>query len=334
MKNKLIILLILIIAITGLSIENDTFNFNKKGFSYNINNELKNEMDLDLYSKDKILIYKILFLNFYQEEYTTNATSLFEENINTDFDRKISINYFLDFMFMGDLYKSSNYAELGVIIKNEALFKKYTQFQGLNHEIKINGLITNYVPNLFYENNKLLNVVLNEGISYDFKNIWTYTKLKTNLEYNKEFKGFYIRPENNFETVLFESNPEKKYYLPKISLKNTVYNLSVNNYMKNKLEIGYAIDSEFKLPMKTRIGIFGETLFYSDKLQDLFTENLNGFAGVNIIHIITDKEVPSIFEIELGAGKYFTKTKLSEKITPYFNIKFNLTFIGTILRMF
>jgi len=194
MKNKLIILLILIIAITGLSIENDTFNFNKKGFSYNINNELKNEMDLDLYSKDKILIYKILFLNLYQEEYTTNATSLFEENINTDFDRKISINYFLDFMFMGDLYKSSNYAELGVIIKNEALFKKYTQFQGLNHEIEINGLITNYVPNLFYENNKLLNVVLNEGIGYDFKNIWTYTKLKTNLEYNKEFKGFYIRP--------------------------------------------------------------------------------------------------------------------------------------------
>jgi hypothetical protein len=334
MKNKLIILIVIIISLIGLSNEYNSFIFDKKGFSINMDIPLKTELDIDfLYSKD-ILINKNLFLNYNSSKYTESATNLFTENMETELNRKISLNYYWGLMSFEEFMLSDHYLATGVIIKNEGLFKKITEFQGMNHEIEIDFAIPKYYENIFKDNYNELLVSVHQGFGYDFKEMWTYTKVKSHLELNKEFYGIYFRPKNNFETVLFESNSEKEYYLPKISLKNSEYNLSVNNYLNNQLEVGYAIESELVLPMKTRIGVFGETMFYSEKIKDIFTENLNGFAGINLTHTITEKERPSLFEIEIGAGKYFTKTTLSEQIVPYFSLKFNLVFIGSIIRMF
>lgn len=334
MKNKAIVLIFLIISLMGLSNEYNSFIFDKKGFSINMDVPLKTELDTDfLYSKN-ILINKNLFLNYNSSKYTESATNLFTENMETEIDKKLSLNYYWGLMSFEEFMLSDHYLATGVIIKNEGLFKKITEFQGMNHEIELDFAIPKYYENVFKDNYNEFLLSLHQGFGYDFKEMWTYTKLKSHLVMNKEFYGIYFRPENNFETVLFESNTEKEYYLPKINLKNSEYNLAVKNYINNQLEIGYAIESELVLPMKTRIGIFGETMFYSEKIKDIFTENLNGFAGVNITHTITEKERPSLFEIEIGAGKHFTKTSLSEKITPYFSLKFNLVFIGSIIRMF
>lgn len=334
MKNKLIVLIVLIISLIGLSYEYNNFIFDKKGITFNLDIPIKYEMDMDYFGSKELLINKNLFLNFYNSKYTSSATTLFEENLEVDPYRKLSLNYYWGLMNLKEFWLDDHYMAFGVLIKNEGLFKKITEFQGMNHEIEIDFAIPKYYENIFKDNYNEFMLSVHQGFGYDFKEMWTYTKVRSHLELNKEFYGIYFRPKNNFETVLFESNTEKEYYLPKISLRNSEYNLAVNNYLNNQLEIGYAIESELVLPMKTRIGAFGETMFYSEKIKDIFTENLNGFAGVNITHTITEKDRPSLFKIEIGAGKYFTKTKLSEQIVPYFSLKFNTVFIGSIIRMF
>jgi len=328
MKNKIIIFIILTAIISGFSFFDfgyNRINFDNEGFSYDLNIGLKSDIDYYFLIKDTYS-YKYLFLNSKQEKYTTNATSLFDKNVESNLDTRFAINYNLDLAFIGDKFRKNYDGGLNLTLKNEVLLKTFEEFEGINHSLTIDSYINRNTHSKFKENYETLKVSLTQGLAYDFNDYWNYTKLKTHLEYNKEFNGLYIRPESNFEIVLLESNPEKEYYLPRINLKNSTYNLAVNNYIKNNFEIGYAIDSEYYFPMKTRIGIFGETLFYSDKLQDLFTDKLNGFAGINLTHMIFEESIGSCFFFEAGVGKHFTRNSISEGFTPYFKIQFNWQF--------
>ncbi|MGM0641852.1 MAG: hypothetical protein ACQESN_10560 [Thermotogota bacterium] len=328
MKNKIIILIILTTIISGFSFFDfgyNRFNFDNEGFSYDLNVGISDK--IDYYALfENTFTYRSLYLNSYEEMYTANATSLFEENIQSKIDRKLSLNYFFEIGLLGDKFRQNQYAGISFHLKNQGVFQKYTEFQGLNHELEVSSFFSKNFQDPFKSKYIKNQTSLKQGIGYDFTDTWTYTKINMDLDFNNEIKGFYVQPHINFETVLLESNPEKEYYLPKINLKNSQYNLAVSNYLKNDIAIGYAFDSEYYLPMKTRIGLFGETIYYSEEIKNLFKEGLDGFAGINLTHTITEQSIGSWFEFEAGIGKHFTKNSISDNITPYFRVEYNWQF--------
>src|SRR6056297_2804498 len=302
MKNKIIILIILTTIISGFSFFDfgyNRFDFDNEGFSYDMNIRISDK--IDYYALfENTFTYRNLYINSYEEMYTVNATSLFKENIQSKLDGKLSLNYYFEIGLMGDKFRKNEYAGISFLLKNQGLYQNYNKFNGINHELEISSFFNKNFQDPFKSKNIKTQTTIKQGIGYDFTDTWTYTKINSSLEFNNEIKSFYVRPHINFETVILESDTEKEYYLPKISLNNSKYNLAVKNYLKNDIDLGYAFNSEYYLPMKTRIGIFGETVYYSEQIKDIFTENLNGFAGINLTHTITEQSINSWFEFETG----------------------------------